>query len=88
MARVLTHHVNVRNPRTKKVETFEPGVDLPKWAAEALLAENHPAYPDETAPGARAAVKAWQASKAAAEAAAEAAAATAAAATVNVSAEG
>ena len=67
MAHVLTHHVNVRNPRTKKVETFEPGADLPKWAADALLAENHPGYVDEHTKGARAAVKSWQASKAAAE---------------------
>ena len=68
MAHVLTHHVNVRNPRTGKVETFEPtDANLPKWAAEALLAENHPAYPDENTPGARAAVKSWQASRAATE---------------------
>ena len=70
MAHVLTHHVNVRNPRTKKVETFEPGADLPKWAAETLLAENHPAYPAASV-RADSAVLAWQASKAAAEAAAE-----------------
>ena len=86
MAHVLTHHVNVKNPRSGKVETFEPGADLPKWASDALLAENHPAYPDETVPGARALVKAWQASKAAAEAAAEAAATSAG--TVTVTAEG
>ena len=48
MPRVLTNHVNVRNPRTKKVDTFEPqlGANLPKWAHEALVAENHPAYPE------------------------------------------
>ena len=74
MAHVLTHHVNIKNPRTKKVETFEPGDDLPKWAHEALLAENHVAYPVDTFDAFRA-VKAWQASKAAAEAAAEVAAA-------------
>lgn len=67
MSHVLTHHVNVRNPRSRKVETFEPGADLPKWAADALLAENHGAYPDESTRGARAAVKSWQASRAAAE---------------------
>ena len=74
MAHVLTHHVNVRNPRTKKVETFEPGADLPKWAADALLAENHPAYP-EANPIADLDVVVWKRSKAAAEAAAEVAAA-------------
>lgn len=76
-ARVLTHHVNVRNPRTKKVEMFEPGADLPAWASDALLAEAHVAYPDvsdpkdEKARKARAQVKQWQASKLAAEATAE-----------------
>jgi hypothetical protein len=69
MTRVLTHHVNVRNPKGDVV-TFEPGADLPKWAAEVLIAENHAAYPvaDKRA---NALVKQWQASKLAAEAAAE-----------------
>ncbi len=67
--RILTHHVNVKNPNTDKVVTFEPGDTLPKWA-DALLRElNHPAYP-EASPRAEAAVKGWQASKLAAEAAA------------------
>ncbi len=67
---ILTHHVNVRSPRANKVETFEPGADLPKWAVEVLTAENHPAYPEST-PQTRALVKSWQASNVAAEAAAE-----------------
>jgi hypothetical protein len=77
MTRVLTHHVNVRNPKTKDVHTFEPGADLPKWARDALVAESHVAYPDVSDPEAEsthrahAQVKAWQASKLAAEAAAE-----------------
>ncbi len=68
--RVLTHHVNVRNPGTKKVETFEPGADLPAWARDVLVAEDHDAYPVDSL-RARALVKQWQASKLAAEAAAE-----------------
>ncbi len=63
--RALTHHVNVRNPRTKKVETFEPGADLPTWAQEQL--EGHAAYVEDSRP-ARALVASWQAQKAQAEA--------------------
>lgn len=67
---ILTHHVNVKKPGNDKVATFEPGEELPQWAADILIAENHPAYPvsDKRA---QANVKAWQASKLAAEAAAE-----------------
>jgi hypothetical protein len=67
---VLTHHVNIRNPKTKKVETFEPqdGSALPAWARDALTAENHVAFVERT-PRAEALVKGWQASKLAAEAA-------------------
>jgi hypothetical protein len=74
---LLTHHVNVRNPKTGKVQTFEPGEQLPAWAHDALVAESHVAYPDVSDPDndrtrlARAQVKTWQASKLAAEAAAE-----------------
>lgn len=66
---VLTHHVNVRNPKGE-VQTFEPGDSLPKWASDVLLAEKHAAYPvvDKRS---LALVKQWQASKLAAEAAAE-----------------
>ncbi len=65
---VLTHHVNVRNPRTGKVQTFEPGADVPAWARDALV--GHPAYPERSRQS-EALVKAWQASKLAAEAVAE-----------------
>lgn len=68
--RVLTHHVNIRNPRSEKVETFEPGAELPKWATDVLEAEDHPSYPERSR-RTEALVKAWQASKLAAEAAAE-----------------
>ena len=66
---VLTHHVNIRNPKGD-VQTFEPGADLPKWASDVLLAEDHVAYPvaDKRS---NALVKQWQASKLAAEAANE-----------------
>lgn len=70
MARVLTHHVNCKNPNTGKVQTFEPGADLPKWAAQILTDENHVAYPEESKQ-ALGLVKQWQASKLAAEAAAD-----------------
>lgn len=67
--RVLTHHVNVKSPKGDVV-TFEPGAELPAWARDALLAENHAAYPvaDKRS---SAQVKSWQASKLAAEAAVE-----------------
>ena len=66
---VLTHHVNIRNPKGD-VQTFEPGAQLPKWASDALLAEAHAAYPvaDKRA---NALVKQWRASQLAAEATAE-----------------
>ncbi len=64
--RVLTHHVNVRNPKTKTVETFEPGANLPAWAVDAIGTE-HEAYP-VTSPKAEALVMVWQASKMAATA--------------------
>lgn len=69
-ARVLTHHVNIRNPQTREVETFEPqdGANLPVWAREVLERENHVAYP-ETSNRAVALVRQWEASKMAAEAA-------------------
>ncbi len=70
MARILTHHVNAKNPNTGKVHTFEPGEVLPKWADKILTEENHVAYPEESKQ-ARALVKQWQASKMAAEAAAD-----------------
>jgi hypothetical protein len=68
--RVLTHHVNVQNPKTEKVQTFEPGEALPAWADQLLTEIDHDAYPvrDKRAD---ALVKSWQASKAAAEAAAD-----------------
>ncbi len=69
MARILTHHVNVKSP-SGKVQTFEPGADLPKWAAQILTEENHVAYPEESKQ-ALGLVKQWQASKLAAEAAAD-----------------
>lgn len=70
MARVLTHHVNVKNPNTDKVVTFEPGESIPQWADKILADLDHPAYPEDSKQ-AQGAVKAWQASKLAAEAAAD-----------------
>jgi hypothetical protein len=63
--RVLTHHVNLRNTKGNVV-TYEPGEALPKWAAEALTAENHAAYPEATAQTTEQ-VKQWQASRLAAD---------------------
>ncbi len=68
MARILTHHVNAKNPSTGKVQTFEPGEKLPQWADKILTDEDHVAYP-EADKRAEATVKQWQASKLAAEAA-------------------
>ena len=70
--RVVTHHVNVANPRGGKVTTFEPGANtedgsLPQWAHDVLAGEDHVAYPVEN-PAARAVVAGWQAQKAQAEA--------------------
>ncbi len=70
MARILTHHVNVANPNSGKVQTFEPGAELPRWAAQILINENHFAYPEESKQ-AQSLVKQWQASKLAAEATAD-----------------
>jgi hypothetical protein len=66
--RVLTHHVNVKNPKGGKVQTFEPGETLPDWADKILTELDHDAYPvrDKRAD---ALVKSWSASKLAAEAA-------------------
>jgi hypothetical protein len=68
--RVLTHHVNVKNPKNDKVSTFEPGEELPGWAADILVAENHAAYPERSTRS-EASVKGWNSSKLAAEAAAD-----------------
>ena len=68
--RVLTHHINIRNPESGEVGTFEPqdGANLPAWAHKALVAEDHAAYPEQS-PRALALVRSWEASKLAAEAA-------------------
>ncbi len=65
--RILTHHVNMKNPRTGKVQTFEPGEQPPQWAQDVLVSEGHVAYP-EANKVARAVAASWQASKAATEA--------------------
>lgn len=68
--RILTHHVNVLNPKTEEVQTFEPGEVLPAWADTVLTELDHAAYPVRST-RAEALVKQWNASKLAAEAAAE-----------------